>query len=252
MASQKMEIQLNFVANTSAAKANIENLQQTLAKLSAGQLNKGLFGNATTEQIQQASMAAQELKIHLQNATNINTGKLNLTAFQTSLKNAGTSAKELSSALLQGGAMGTQAFAQLATAIAQADSNVLAFTKTSAKSSMLFKSLTTAFTNQLTSKLFTQFVSGLNSAVSYAERLDSSLNSIRIVTHSSVEEMERFATHATAAAQALSSTTTAYTDAALIYYQQGLRADKDIQGRTDVTIKMANVTGESAEKCLNS
>lgn len=248
MASQKMEIQLNFVANTSAAKANIENLQQSLAKLSAGQLNKGLFGNATTEQIQQASMAAQELKIHLQNATNINTGKLNLTAFQTSLKNAGTSAKELSSALLQGGAMGTQAFAQLATAIAQADSNVLAFTKTSAKSSMLFKSLTTAFTNQLTSKLFTQLVSGLNSAVSYAERLDSSLNSIRIVTHSSVEEMERFATHATAAAQALSSTTTAYTDAALIYYQQGLRADKDIQGRTDVTIKMANVTGESAEK----
>jgi len=52
MASQKMEIQLNFVANTSAAKANIENLQQSLAKLSAGQLNKGLFGNATTEQIQ--------------------------------------------------------------------------------------------------------------------------------------------------------------------------------------------------------
>ena len=248
MASQKMEIQLNFVANTSAAKANIENLQQSLAKLSAGQLNKGLFGNATTEQIQQASMAAQELKIHLQNATDVNTGKLNLTAFQTSLKNAGTSAKELSSALLQGGAMGAQAFSQLATAIAQADSNVLAFTKTSAKSSMLFKSLTTAFTNQLTSKLFTQLVSGLNSAVSYAERLDSSLNSIRIVTHSSVEEMEKFATHATAAAQALSSTTTAYTDAALIYYQQGLRADKDIQGRTDVTIKMANVTGESAEK----
>ena len=248
MASQKMEIQLNFVANTSAAKANIENLQQSLAKLSAGQLNKGLFGNATTEQIQQASMAAQELKIHLQNATDVNTGKLNLTAFQTSLKNAGTSAKELSSALLQGGAMGAQAFSQLATAIAQADSNVLAFTKTSAKSSMLFKSLTTIFTNQLTSKLFTQLVNGLNSAVSYAERLDTSLNSIRIVTHSSVEEMEKFATHATAAAQALSSTTTAYTDAALIYYQQGLRADKDIQGRTDVTIKMANVTGESAKR----
>ena len=60
--------------------------------------------------------------------------------------------------------------------------------------------------------------------------------------------MEKFATHATAAAQALSSTTTAYTDAALIYYQQGLRADKDIQGRTDVTIKMANVTGESAQR----
>ena len=248
MASQKMEIQLNFVANTSAAKANIENLQQSLAKLSAGQLNKGLFGNATTEQIQQASMAAQELKIHLQNATDINTGKLNLTAFQTSLKNAGTSAKELSSALLQGGTMGTQAFAQLATAIAQADSNVLALTKTSAKSNMLFKSLATAMTNQLTSKMFTEIVGSLNSAVSYAERLDSSLNSIRIVTHNSVEEMEKFATHATAAAQALSSTTTAYTDAALIYYQQGLRTDKDIQGRTDVTIKMANVTGDSAAK----
>jgi TP901 family phage tail tape measure protein len=56
--------------------------------------------------------------------------------------------------------------------------------------------------------------------------------------------MARFAEYANKAAKSLSTTTTAYTDAALIFYQQGL-GDKDVQERTDITVKMANATGES-------
>jgi len=55
--------------------------------------------------------------------------------------------------------------------------------------------------------------------------------------------MARFAVTANKAAKALSTTTTSYTDAALIYYQQGIRDEKEIAQRTDATIKMANVTG---------
>jgi TP901 family phage tail tape measure protein len=59
--------------------------------------------------------------------------------------------------------------------------------------------------------------------------------------------MANFAKYANVAAKNLSSTTTRYTDAALIYYQQGL-SEKAVKDRTDVTIKMANVAGVSAEK----
>jgi hypothetical protein len=57
--------------------------------------------------------------------------------------------------------------------------------------------------------------------------------------------MDKFAVRATKAAQALGATTKAYSDAALIYYQQGL-SEQDVQARSDVTTKVANVTGQSA------
>ena len=41
--------------------------------------------------------------------------------------------------------------------------------------------------------------------------------------------------------------TTAYTDASLIYYQQGL-SDKVVKQRTDTTVKLANVVGKNAEE----
>jgi TP901 family phage tail tape measure protein len=57
--------------------------------------------------------------------------------------------------------------------------------------------------------------------------------------------MAIFAEKANRSAKALSTTTTAYTDAALIFYQQGLEGDA-VTKRTDAVIKMSNVTGESA------
>ena len=59
--------------------------------------------------------------------------------------------------------------------------------------------------------------------------------------------MAKFAVEANKAAKALNTTTTNYTDASLIYYQQGL-SDKEVLERTDITIKMANVARTSAEE----
>jgi len=50
--------------------------------------------------------------------------------------------------------------------------------------------------------------------------------------------MAAFAERANAAAKSLSTTTTAYTDAALIFYQQGL-GDKAVVERTNAVIKMS-------------
>ena len=79
-----------------------------------------------------------------------------------------------------------------------------------------------------------------------AQKLNESLTNIQIVTEASSEKMAQFAKEANKAAQALSTTTNTYAKAALIYYQQGLN-DKQVKERTDLTIKMANVTGDTAK-----
>jgi TP901 family phage tail tape measure protein len=93
-------------------------------------------------------------------------------------------------------------------------------------------------------------VNGLSRSVEqawgYVKSLDSSLNDIRIVTGKSADEMANFAKQANAAAQSLGRTTTDYTKAALIYAQQGL-SDEEIAKRSEITLKTANVTGQSTE-----
>jgi hypothetical protein len=62
----------------------------------------------------------------------------------------------------------------------------------------------------------------VQNAFSYVKALDSSLNDIQIVTNKSSSEMSNFAIEANKTAKMLGQQTTAYTNAALIYYQQGL------------------------------
>lgn len=100
---------------------------------------------------------------------------------------------------------------------------------------------------QLTTSMLHGFIGSIQTAYGYAQDLNESLSNIRIVTQKSADDMANFAKQANEAAKTLSTTTTDYTDASLIYYQQGLN-DQEVQARTDVTIKLANAAGESAEK----
>jgi hypothetical protein len=67
--------------------------------------------------------------------------------------------------------------------------------------------------------MLTGFTSAISKAYGYAQDLNESLNNIRIVTGYNTDKMDKFAISANKAAKALNTTTTAYTDAALIYYQ---------------------------------
>lgn len=103
---------------------------------------------------------------------------------------------------------------------------------------------------QISSSVLHGFVGSLQQAYGYTKNLDESLNNIRIVSGANADEMARFAEQANKAAKALNTTTVEYTDAALIYYQQGLQ-EQQIKERTDITIKMANVTRDSVEEVSN-
>ena len=97
---------------------------------------------------------------------------------------------------------------------------------------------------KISSGIVNTFTGSISQAYGYVKHLDSSLNDIRIVTGKSADEMERFARTANKAAKALGSSTTEYTEAALIYYQQGL-SDEEANARAATTLKAANVTGQS-------
>ena len=99
----------------------------------------------------------------------------------------------------------------------------------------------------ITSSIFNNMTRSVQDAFYYVKNLDSSLNDIRIVTGASADQMAAFAEKANTAAKALGQSTRAYTDASLIYYQQGL-SEQDVAARAETTLKAANVTGQNTEQ----
>lgn len=194
--------------------------------------------------IQEASRAALDLAQNLQRATNPTTGSLDLSKFNNELKKSGLTLEDYYIKLSKLGPAGQQAFMNVAQSITAAQVPLK-------RTSKLFDELWTTMKNtmrwQLTSSTLHVLVGTLQTAYGYAKDLNRSLNEIRIVTSKSAEDMTAFAEQANRAAKALSTTTVDYTDASLIYYQQGL-SDKEVLDRTDITIKMANVAGTTAEE----
>lgn len=242
MADKQLNMILKFQADTNQAKKEIVDLANTLRTVASIQAvnNNTIDLNA----LQQGRQAASELLRHLQKAVNIDTGKLNLATFSSSLKTSGKTLKDYKNELEACGPAGQEAFQKVAISIATAENPARRLNKT-------MQGFLTTLKNtakwQLSSTIVHGFIGALQSAYGYAQNLNKSLTNIQIVTGQSAEQMEQFAIRANKAAKALSASTLAYTDAALIYYQQGLD-DNAVEQRTNTTIKMMNVTGESAEE----
>ena len=232
MASNRYQYTLQFNADTQAAKKSMQDLANSFEKLFKAQSQGGFMD----ESINKAVESAKQLEIHLQKATDVNTGKLNLTEFNKSIQQAGTSFKELSQSLVSGGAAGQQAFLSMASAIAQSEVPLKQMNNT-------LKTFAQTLKNTVKWEISSNIVHGLESAmgnaVSYAKNLNTSLTNIRIVTGQTVEDMAKFTAEANKAARTLSTTTKAYADASLIYYQQG-DSQEQAAKKAAITIKAAN------------
>lgn len=237
--SSNINVNINFKANTEAAKNNINSLQSLLTQITQTK-NIGLDSSA----LGQAKASAQELQMHLENAVNVNTGKLDLGKFNASLKAVGSDLATLSANLRNVGPVGQQAFMKLARAIASAQTPMLNVSNAIAQ---FGKTLVNTVKWQLASNLIHGIQGALQAAVSHAKDLNSALNDIRIVTGYSIDRMSEFVNEARAASKELNTTTTEYAKASLIFFQQGLTGDA-VKERTDVVIKMSQVTHESAEQ----
>ena len=234
----KINVTLGFDADTSQAQRRLNELVTSLRQLSAHPVE--LLDDTD---LRDATKAAKELETHLHKAYNVDTQKLDLSKFSKSLSAAGQDLNYFQKNLSKIGVDGEKAFLNLAKAIATADAPTF---RLSGHVKNLFDELVKVGRWQFTSSVMHNLTGAVQTAYHYAQDLNESLTNIRIVTGQSTEEMAQFADKANAAAKALSTTTVKYSDAALIYYQQGLD-DQQIEERTAITIKMANAAGQSVE-----
>lgn len=242
MANNNIRVRLTFDADATAAKRQVQELQQTLSNVATMPIGSKL-GAQMTAGLQKAQQSAIQLKVALNQATNVNTGKLNLNAFDAQLKKSKMTLTQYAIELSKLGPEGQQAFAQLAQAIASADTPLQAL---KAKMGKFGTTLGNTIRWSISSALITGVTSSLSSIVDYAKELDESLTKIGIVTGKNTEQMESFAKAAQKAAKALSVSTTDYMEASLIYFQQG-HGEREAMKRADVTVKLANVLGEEME-----
>ena len=234
-----MAKRLNYTIGVNADTSKFEaSLQEAVTSLQALGTKSQIVPT-----LQKASTAALDLAKNLQSAVNTNTGKLDLSVFNKKLEDSGQSLRSYYNQMVQLGPAGTEAFLKVASSITQAE---LPLRRTNILMNELWVTMKNTMRWQLTSSVLHGFVGSLEQAYGYSKNLDRSLNEIRIVSEKSAEDMARFAEQANKAAKALSTTTTDYTDASLIYYQQGL-TDQEVLDRTETTIKMANVAGTTAE-----
>lgn len=239
---KKIDVTLAFNADTGKAKSQIQELQSLLNKISYSGATASQ-SSANAKNLREAADAAKDLAYHLNNAYNNKTGKFDLSLFDKSLKSSNQNLTSLSTKLMSAGKTGQDAFIKLAQSISKADQPMF---KLSTRMQDFAKTMKNTIKWQLSSSMLHCFIGAIQSAYGYAKNLNASLNDIRIVTGQSADQMAAFAEQANKAAKRLSTTTTDYTKSSLIYFQQGLDAE-EVRKRTEVTIKMANVAGTTAQ-----
>ena len=196
MANKKgVKVNLLFEASTQSAINNLRQLGKELDNISSNTAI-GVDDGA----LQRAVESAQQLQVHLQNAVDVDTGKIDLIKFNQSLKTAKTDLRTLSTDLQGMGTQGQQAFIKLAKAISMAETPVIKLNK---KIADLGKTLLNTAKWQISSEVIHGVTGMLNEAVRHAEDLNAALSDIRVVTGASAQEMANFANIASAAAREL-------------------------------------------------
>ena len=240
--NSRVNVTLGFKSDMSQINKDLDALTAKLRSIGQG---KGILGGdqAITKEMNSAMNSASKLSTIMQKCR-MDNGKLDVAALKEAMERTGMSAKSLAAEFKSLGPQGVAAFNEIAKAVQTAQVPMQ-------KSQGLLREFGTTMKNtvkwQLSSTMLHGFMSAISGAYGYAQDLNESLNNIRIVSKQDTDQMAEFAKEANKAAKELSISTTAYTDAALIFYQQGLKGD-DVTERTDVVAKMSNVTKDSVDE----
>ena len=233
------------ISGLQQAKSALEDIQKkSFLELKIVDYSSAKGVEEATRKLDTAKESASQLSSMLDAAFNKDLGKLNISAFEQQLKQSNTSLQQIYANLSAIGPVGQDAFHKVAT-------EVLTTSTQLQKSKTFLDDMAETMSNTIkwgiASSAMKNFTTSVQQAYNYVKDLDHSLNEIRIVSGLSADQMDKFAIKANASAKALGAATKQYTDASLIYFQQGLGMEEATQ-RTDVTIKMSNVLGESASK----
>lgn len=238
-----MANRIQFDVGFNIDKAGLNELKTALQQVQQQASQAVKTGNITNE-LKQAATAAQQLEGILNSAWNSKLNQLDLSKVSSGIKNTYGSVSQLKSALESSGSVGSTAYNKVASSILNTNLQLKEGNK-------LLNDMATTMSNTIkwgiASSIMNNMAGSIQQAYGFTKSLDRSLNDIRIVTNKSAEDMANFAVQANNAAKSLAAGTTDYTNASLIYYQQGL-SDEEVQARTETTLKTANVTRQSASE----
>lgn len=231
-------------------KTNLNTLKTSLMEINKlttekiMSINPQMNFSEAQNQLVQVKDTAVVVENALKNAFNPKIGTLNLNDFNLSLSKANLDLNSIYKQFASVGVIGQQSFRNLTTELLTTNLQLK-------QSHNLLDEMATTMGNTIkwgiASSLMNNFTNSISKAYNYIVKLDTSLNDIRIVTNKSAEEMGAFAEQANKVAQSLGASTRDYTEASLIYYQQGL-SDEESAARAEVTLKAANVTGQTGQE----
>ena len=241
-----MANQIRYQVGFDVQQNNLNQLKASLQDLQKMKISDIMKINETdaasaTSALNKIKDEAGKVEDALKQAFNTKLNTVNIETFNQSLKQFGTSIEQVYQAFRAAGSTGEAAFRSLS-------SSVLSTNIQLKETHNILDKMATTLANTVkwnaSSAAVNELTRSIEQAWGYVKSLDTSLNDIRIVTGKSADEMANFAVQANNAAKELGKTTTDYTNAALIYAQQGLN-DKEIAERAAITLKTANVTGQS-------
>ena len=114
--AKRLNYEIGFKADTTQLKKDVQSVLSTLQTLSSRKVDLGI-----DDSIREGARAALELQQHLENAFNVDTGKINLSTLTKTFKESGISLQDYALKLQRLGPEGEQAFLQVAQAIVQAE-----------------------------------------------------------------------------------------------------------------------------------
>ena len=246
MAGNIHKSQFNTSIKFEIDQASLASLKSALQDVSMA-ASKARFQGELTQELNDAAKAAEHLSTILTQSWNTKLNQFDLTKLNNSIKESYGSITALKNQLNAGGTAGAVAFNKIAQAVLSTNIQLKQSNEWLNKMAI---TMSNTIRFGISSSIMNNFTNSIQKAYNYVQKLDKSLNDIRIVSGASADQMDRFARYANNAAQKLGASTLDYTNAALIYFQQGLD-EAEVKLRSDVTVKMSNVLGDSAEEVSN-
>ena len=243
MANNTIQYNVDFSVNKNGLNQLKTELQsvKTIAQQALSGVNTNSL-NLADQELRDIINSATHLEGALNRAFNTNLGTLNVSKFNQELQKLNLN--KIQSDFAKIGATGQNAFRNMTTQVLTTN---MQLKQTYSLVDSMAQTMGNTIKWGIASSIMNTFVRSVQNAYGYVKKLDTSLNNIMLVTDKSADNMKEFAKQANIAAKELGASTTAYTDAALIYYQQGL-GDKEVAARAETTLKAANVTGQTGEE----
>ena len=242
---RKITYSINFQTNT-AQLEGLKNALKSIRDLTSKDVMK--INNTSIAEARQTlndtRVMASKVEDALSKAFNYKLNTVNVKEFNNQLQSMNLDLTQVQNQFSKVGAVGTQNFINMTNAALETNLQVRQTAGFIEKAATTLKN---TLTWNISSSIVNKLTGSIQEAYGYVKNLDTSLNDIRIVTGASADEMDKFAEKANKAAAALGKSTNDYTEASLIYYQQGL-SDEEVEARSEITLKAANVTGQSTQE----